>query len=160
MLNVIQLYWDGPHSVSYDRVNQKYFIHEGGEKLVGNTIFSSGVYQVYGNHPVYGRGSLLYIGKVSRTNNSKRNFKKRIVEHLSGKFWYENEITLYFSTVGAEDESCLDDIESLLIAVHKPAMNSQNLIMPTEGAKNIHILNLDFRGGLVPECSGLWFDFK
>lgn len=50
----------------------------------------------------------------------------------------------------------IDLAEKLLINVHKPAYNTQNLItIPDERLQNIHILNWGYYRDLLPEVSGL-----
>lgn len=47
--SLIQILWDGPYSIT-DLVKLK------------NEEIDYGIYQIYGNHPVYGNDVLLYIG--------------------------------------------------------------------------------------------------
>ena len=48
---IVHIEWDGPFSI--DKAKEK----------TGKDDY--GVYQIYGNHPVYGYGALLYIGKTA-----------------------------------------------------------------------------------------------
>jgi hypothetical protein len=48
---IVHIEWDGPFSI--DEAKEK------------NGKDDYGVYQIYGNHPVYGYGASLYIGKAA-----------------------------------------------------------------------------------------------
>jgi len=120
-----------------------------------------GIYQIYGDHPVYGENTLLYIGQTK-----DQVYSQRLKQH--GYFEKSHIHSLrrlhlsYFSKTGdINQENRLDFIdltEKLLINAHFPAYNSQEIkdAIDKEYFKNeILIMNWGERGKLLPECSSL-----
>lgn len=117
-----------------------------------------GIYQIYGKHPVYGTGVLLYIGKADLQTIGKR---------ISQENWWDtndpNNLQIYAGRMAGADTPSQDEwskeidlAEKLLIYVHKPAYNSKNLAsVREEDLKNIHILNWGSYRDLLAEVSGL-----
>jgi hypothetical protein len=126
-----------------------------------------GVYQIYGYHPIYGKLSLIYIGKAR-----DRTFALRIIEHPLD-LWEQTggpiEIHLgRLHGVSTPDVTdwCkqIDWVETLLIYAHKPSHNSQLISdFPYEMDKvieDIHILNYGSYRSLLPEVSGARWSSK
>ena len=119
------------------------------------------LYAIYGTHPVYGTGSLLYIGR------SERSGSKRLSEHNP---WVKNEsgqVYFYLGSVGefenwalwdveknrkSVDPSVVASIETLLIHAHQPAYNLKSLRKPSE-FRRIRLFNSGKYETLLPECS-------
>jgi hypothetical protein len=126
-----------------------------------------GIYQIYGNHPIYGSNSLLYIGIAT-----DQSFSKRISAHK--KDWLKDpdlgSVTIFLGDVykqrgkvykESEDFSNEDweiitkQCEQLLIYALGPVYNSQNKqSIQEEELRELHILNWGDRGNLYPEISG------
>jgi excinuclease UvrABC nuclease subunit len=100
----------------------------------------SGIYQVYGDSPVYGPSSLLYIGQAD-------NLKTRLKSHLGGgALSFQNNTTVRYA---ACDEPELTTAESILIATHKPSMNSAYINAPSQTTRLVMIQNHGERGVLT-----------
>lgn len=145
-MKLIHIDWDGPIKLSE-------------LSKITDSEFDYGIYQIYGSHNVYGSNTLLYIGKADRQTIGKR---------ISQEHWWwntsdPNNLLVYIGRLAGEttpdeyqwsDE--IDLAEKILINVHKPAYNTQNLItIPDEKLQNIHILNWGYYRDLLPEVSGL-----
>ena len=74
------------------------------------------LYQLYGDHHIYGRDTLLYIGKSVYADNRMR-------AHLNGIFSFVNNLSVSIGKIDNYDES-LEIPESILIACHKPSYNN------------------------------------
>jgi len=137
MERVIHVEWSGSYSYS---------------EVINNSLkddftvkpSDSGLYQIYGNHPVYGNDVLIYIGKTNQ------NFLKRLkgrsvimdnadfsnVKIYLGKIFYDN----------CEHNSSIDEdiskAESLLIHFHKPSNNSSNINSFKCFDENITVINI------------------
>ncbi len=151
---IIHIEWYGP----FNRCEIEKFTNE-------KTDF--GVYQIYGDHPVYGKSSLIYIGKAR-----DRTFGQRIVEHPLD-LWEQTggPIQIYFGRLHGDstpnvNEWCkqIDLVETLLIHAHKPSHNSQTINdFSTEMDKaiaDIHVLNYGSYRSLLPEVSGARWSSK
>lgn len=116
-----------------------------------------GVYQIYGNHPVYGSDKLLYIGKAS-----SQTFGVRIKQQP----WQFNpdgeRINFYIGRLSGSNtpnddewDRQIDSAERLLIYAHGPAYNSAGLnSLPESQVRNVHVFNWDTYRDLLPEVSG------
>ena len=148
--SLIQILWDGPYSIT-DLVKLK------------NEEIDYGIYQIYGHHPVYGNGVLLYIGKADF---------QTIGQRVSQENWLDtndsNNTQIYVGRChGSKNPTQtewsveIDLAEQLLIYVHKPAYNSKG-ISSIEDLKfqDIHILNWGNYRSLLPEISGLRWTSK
>jgi hypothetical protein len=118
-----------------------------------------GIYQIYGNHSVYGDNSLLYIGKTKKQTYSKRiNGHKDFDASQVSKF---TKLHLsYFCKIDdlseANWDEAIDLVETVFIRAHSPALNSQNVMGFLEkDTPNILIYNWGERGSLLPEVSTL-----
>ena len=104
---IVHIEWDGPFSI--DKAKEK----------TGKD--NRGVYQIYGNHPVYGYGALLYIGKAAG-----QTFSERIKQEEK---WLKKEygpFQIYTGDVDEEEtdiqwEALVDLVEKFLIYSHQPA---------------------------------------
>jgi len=149
----IHINWSGTHSL------------KDVESLNGPEDF--GVYQVYGNHPVYGSGVLLYIGRAV-----KQTFKTRFAQPDHVGTWQNNpdagRVEVYVGRLWGlktpDDETWNRHIilaERLLIYVHEPAKNAQKELKRLEpDLRPVHILNWHCHRDLLPEVSGAaWTGF-
>ncbi|MGN4718480.1 hypothetical protein ACTFQ7_22070 [Bacillus cereus group sp. MYBK226-2] len=148
--SLFQILWDGPYNIT-DLIKLK------------NEEIDYGIYQIYGNHPVYGNDVLLYIGKadlqtigqrISQENwpdtNDSNNTKIYVGRFHGSKNPTETEWSVE-----------IDLAERLLIYVHKPAYNSKGISSLTElEFQDIHILNWGNYRSLLPEISGLRWTSK
>jgi len=120
-----------------------------------------GIYQLYGDHPLYGNDVLLYIGKAEI-----QTFYTRITQHEE---WYTNNIKNYTRIIlgrvvkldNANKENWGDVIsktEKLLITAHNPSLNKQevNKLISHE-SEEFQVLNWDNYGDLYPEISSYRF---
>jgi len=143
---IVHIEWDGPFKI--EQAKEK------------NGKDDYGVYQIYGNHPIYGYGVLLYIGKAV-----DQTFGERIKqEEEKGSKWLADKdcwpIEIYTGDVdesetGMEWEVVTDLVEKLLIYSHQPACNSSSIgSISDKDLRDIHILNWELRRNLLPEVSG------
>jgi hypothetical protein len=124
-----------------------------------NTAKDYGIYQVYGDHPVYGPDTLLYIGKAKDQTYSTRlnghyDFDASQVARFSKLY------LSYFCKVDDLSEAnwgdAIDIVEKAFIKAHFPALNSQHVMGFLEAdTPNILIYNWGERGRLLPEVSTL-----
>ena len=147
--HVIDLEWTGAYPVPYNSSTELYELGEYKENILNN----SGFYQIYGNHPIYGRDVLLYIGETKKSETTERSFFDRMSEHFSGKFWYFENLSIYIAPCKLDLEVHLA-AESILIAAHKPALTIQHLNQAKESAQSVIVRNWGAKGSLLPECSG------
>ena len=75
------------------------------------------LYQLYGDHHIYGRDTLLYIGKSVYADNRMR-------AHLNGIFGFVNNLSMSIGKIDNYDDS-LEILESILIACHKLSYNKE-----------------------------------
>ncbi len=162
----IRIEWDGPYSlfdIGYDEKEDKYLSKK--IEFLNDQKKDMGVYQIYGQHPVYGSNVLLYIGKTETQTFAKR---------LSQEFWQYNSdyknIQIYVGRLFGEYQpsdkewnTMINIAERMLIYAHSPSMNSsniQNIFRDKRKLKefeNIRIFNYDNYRSLMPEVSGeLW----
>lgn len=141
---VVRVIWTGPYTLE--------------EVLTKTGENDYGVYQVYGRHPVFGRDSLLYIGRAVR-----QTFAQRFLQHAP---WVREAlgVTIHLGRLADDDFSHSDgwtewdqlvcDVEALLIFRHSPPYNSQSI--GTYNGQSLHIQNWGDAGDLMQECSSLW----
>lgn len=148
--SLIQILWDGPYSIT-DLVKLK------------NEETDYGIYQIYGNHPIYGNDVLLYIGKADF---------QTIGQRISQENWpdtndYKNTKIYVGRFHGSKNPTAtewsveIDLAERLLIYVHIPVYNAKVIssIKDLE-FQDIHILNWGNYRSLLPEISGLRWTSK
>lgn len=151
---IFEVYWQGPYRV--DNVADDLEDDDKPENYV--------LYTIYSSHPLYGKNSLLYIGKT------KRGAKERLNEHKwlsSDKY---GDVRIYIASLGEfnnwddsneitffdrANDDIVSKIESILIYSHQPAYNSMNKKTAQE-ATNIRIFNTGEYGALRPEISSLY----
>ena len=142
-MKTLHIEWEGPFDI--EKAKSK------------NGKEDYGVYQIYGNHPVYGSGVLIYIGKAVDQNFGVRFYQEE-KSWLSDKDY--SPIEIYFGKVdesetGMKWAKVTDLVEKLLIYSHQPACNSSNIgSIPDKSLQDIHILNWGDRRDLLPEVSG------
>lgn len=124
---IYDVYWEGPYSL--EAITQ-----DRNRELVKEWHC---LYQIYGDHPTYGRDVLLYIGKTERA------IKERLSEHYSRFYNQCEEVKVFFASFGnftswaemrkdnydpvSQDSVMLNAIESLLIYAHQPSYNIKSL---------------------------------
>ncbi|MEK3981638.1 hypothetical protein MKY37_21785 [Psychrobacillus sp. FSL K6-2836] len=148
--HLIQIQWEGP----YKLIELPSLMRE-------DTDY--GIYQIYGNHPIYGNDVLLYIGKSDCQTIGKRVFQEDWINTNDS-----NNIKIYVGRLhGPQNPTYeiwskeIDLAERLLIYVHKPAYNSKSISsLPDSELQNIHILNWGHHRNLLPELSGLRWTSK
>jgi hypothetical protein len=113
-----------------------------------------GLYQVYGDHPVYGSKALLYIGKSERQTVADRvesdswQLRDAQAEVHVGLIVNQEDLT------AAERERLIGAAERLLILAHKPSQNAREFKNPPEpSGEHFHLLNWGARRSLLPEVS-------
>ncbi len=121
----IKIFWEGPFKINdilEGNIDKKYDV----------TSQSQGLYQIYGSHPLYGNGVLVYIGRTKDKNGFQSRLKGRwVIEDGSDS---EN-VQVYLGTVlndgkkysDEETSNIIDKSEVLLINAMKPAYNSSNI---------------------------------
>ena len=121
----IKILWEGPFIIDDildGNIDKNYVV----------TPKSQGLYQIYGSHPLYGNGILVYIGKTKDKNGFQSRLKGRwVIENGSDA---EN-VQVYLGTVlndgkkysDEETNNIIDKSEVLLINAIKPAYNSSNI---------------------------------
>jgi len=142
---IIDVYWEGPF---------KWGEHE--DKIDNCHV----IYAIYGIHPVYGRETLLYIGKTSKVRN-------RMVAHAG---WIEDEydeVSIRVASLGRitswkkwneferyrkARSRTVTGVEALLINAHQPAYN-QTSKDSLGSAKGFRVFNTGRIGSLLPEVS-------
>lgn len=136
----VRVRWDAPRSLK-----------ETQELKDGN--LDVGIYQVYGEHVVFGSGALLYIGKAC-----DQTFGERFVQHVK---WldYESDPFIRVGRIesdcyqsDAEWERLVDCVEALTIYWHSPPYNSR-CIVRYDKPEFIRVQNWGHRGRLMPEYS-------
>lgn len=148
------VYWEGPYSIAdiiHNEINDEAFVHAG-----------HCLYQIYGDHPCYGRGVLLYIGKtdaqgvITRIKQHSERFTSQCEEvkvfiaschEFIG--WKERSEILQYNLI---DSTVIDIIETLLIYAHQPSYNSSKLKSPRVGL-HMRVFNTGRRKSLLPEIS-------
>src|SRR5699024_4002576 len=120
---------------------------------INNYEIDYGIYQIYGNHIVYGENVLLYIGQAN-----EQTFYTRITQHA---YWLENHFSFYIGrligqlTPSYEKWHKISAAEQLLINIHAPAYNTANInSVYVDKVGHLHILNVVKYKSLLPEVSG------
>lgn len=132
----IHIEWQGPFSLDEAKSNQGF-----------------GLYQYYGDHPVYGQGVLLYIGKTEST------FAARLNQH-NWETWVPAPMSVYLGNLCGPDDIAedqwpvlIDMAENILIFAHSPAFNSSRLNTIRSRDRDVRVFNWGNRKSLLPEVS-------
>lgn len=114
-IKIIEINWEGPFTE--EEIETK---HNAGDY---------GLYQVYGNHEIYGKDVLLYIGKAA-----SQTFGTRLPQHDDWYGWKEIEMKYYLGKFGGTENTTSNDwddqinfAESGLIIYCQPSYNSSGL---------------------------------
>lgn len=140
-VEVIQLKWEGPFRIEDLRA-------------LNNYETDYGIYQIYGNHLVYGENVLLYIGHAN-----EQTFYTRITQH---SYWLENHFIIYIGRLSGQVTPSheiwhdkISAVDQLLIHIHAPAYNTANInSVNIDKVGHLHILNVGKYKSLLPEVSG------
>jgi hypothetical protein len=138
---VIHIEWEGPFS--FNDLNK-----------FNDAKIDFGVYQIYGNHPIYGSDILLYIGKAQEETFFMRLYPDR-------EYW-QKHCGIYLGRLAGDKtphneewSRQIDLAEKLLIYSHSPAYNSSNIAsIPDNALRDVHIFNWFEHRDLLPEVSG------
>ena len=121
--------------------------------LVADKIKNSKVlYKIYGDHHVYGRDVLLYIGIST-------NIKSRFDTHLKGVFQFVNNKSVSLGVINDNFNGKLEIPESILIANHKPAFNKEYIHSVDQSAMEFKtiVINNGNNGMLKTCCTNYWW---
>jgi hypothetical protein len=149
---IIHINWSGP----YDLAEMARF----------NGPADWGIYQIYGHHPVYGNGALLYIGKTERDIGG---FAGRVPNSAGWSHMNpgDDRIEIYLGRLfgmtmpdSATWERYIGLAERLLIYAHTPARNLKRELIPSDPELfRVHVVNWRQYRDLLPEVSGArWTD--
>ena len=98
------------------------------------------VYQVYGDSQIYGKNVLVYIGQAGHGGH-------RIGQHLDRKTTVHNLPNPTFRVAECPAEM-LTELESTLIAMHKPSRNSEFIMTAVRRDPPLLIFNHGDKGDL------------
>ncbi len=136
----IHINWEGP------------FTHS--EALNLNSKCDYGLYTFYGDHLMYGKDVLLYLGKAE-----KQTFGIRIRQH-NWELWTSGIISLYVGRIASKTPLIKEDwhlqislAEKIILQSHNPSFNSSNLNTIGYRGEDTRILNWGKRKLLLPEVS-------
>ena len=121
-IEIINIEWEGPLTLkkAYNKKKKS----------------DKGVYQVYGDHPVYGLDVLFYIGETTGT------FGERLENHEQDFENWEQKIEIYLGRIDTDRNALPSDeerislirrVEKLLILACWPALNCQGI----KGSSNV-----------------------
>jgi hypothetical protein len=147
VLRKVRVRWFGPYSVDAVQARK------------GASDDRYGLYQIYGNHVVFGPGALLYVGMAR-----DQTYAKRFSQHHS---WlkHEQKPAIHLGLLEKDDyvqeapdwpdwRQLLGDVEALTIFWHSPPYNSKNIVR--YDGQPLHVQNWGERGRLLPEYSSHW----
>lgn len=136
----ININWEGP--LSLDQAKQL------------NSDQDFGLYQFYGDHPVYGQNVLLYIGKAE-----KQTFSNRLAQH-NWDTWIPSNLEIYVGRICTENKiqnkewaRLIDLSERIQIYSHSPAFNTSNLNKINSPVPQARVMNWGMRKSLLPDVS-------
>jgi hypothetical protein len=126
------------------------------ENFKTNNISTEGrgfLYCHYSESHIYGQNVLSYIGR------SERDAGLRLQEHLKSFFGFVEMVERRIGIVKQDDGISLEEIESILIANHKPYYNKEYLheIHPASKSRKIIVINNLHRGQLKNSCTNYWW---
>ncbi|WP_156884570.1 hypothetical protein [Pandoraea thiooxydans] len=136
----INIDWQGPFTLE--------------EALQLHTEVDYGLYQYYGDHPIYGQNVLLYLGSAI-----KQPFGKRLAQH-NWHVWTSAPVQIYVGRLCSEEpiESTaarqqLALAEAILLFSHSPGFNTSNLNSIGHKGEDVRVMNWGKRKSLYPEAS-------
>ena len=136
----IHIDWQGPLSIS--------------QAVELQSSCDYGLYQYYGDHPVYGASVLLYIGKAAR-----QTFGCRLSQH-NWHSWIPSNTEIYVGRICCETPieatewvRVIDLAERILLFSHSPAFNTANLNSIGHKGEDARVFNWGKRRSLLPEAS-------
>ena len=149
----IKIEWDGPFKVGevIEKMNRA-----GDAPLWDGEDY--GLYQIYGDHTLCKKNTLLYIGITT-----ERTFSQRFKEHKTwlDKDQKEEDVHIYLGRVydpkrHLTDEDWKSDIkitEKILIYIYSPNYNSRELTDPPDLSpyESIRLIHTGQRGEIGPE---------
>lgn len=163
-LEEINIWWEGPFShkqIIDDKIDNKKY---------DNKPTNIGLYQVYGNHLLYGNNVLLYIGITTEQDFKTRLKNRWIIEDGSDV----GNVEIYLGRIFSNDEAVnskqeknfIIKAEALLVNALKPAFNS-SYINSVHNKKinnddeNFIVFNNNSYKNLLPELSTQrwWHDY-
>lgn len=149
----IKIEWDGPFKV--DEVIEK--MNRAGEAPLWDGE-DYGLYQIYGEHTLCGKNTLLYIGITT-----ERTFSQRFKDH---KIWLDKDqkdtdVNIYLGRVYDPKRHLSDKIwksdvqiaEKILIYIYSPNYNSRELTVPPDLSphESIRLVHTGKRGKIESE---------
>jgi len=133
---LVQVFWEGPFSVE--------------QAIERPEAAGQGVYQLYGQHIVFGLNSLLYIGMTDG-----QTFARRLRQHRDRWLQYETDVSVRLGLLRDHGSlKLLRNIEALTIWWHSPPYNSKCIWR--YGGTPLRVQNWGARGSLQPEYSSHW----
>ncbi len=148
----IYIDWDGPYS--FDELDE-----------LDDRSSDYGIYQVYGNHPLYGEEVLLYLGTTDEGTFAHKLRAEREYWEAEPEF---HPLSLYvgrlagLSTPSGEVWAQEIDLAArLLIYAHAPAFNGREVgANPDPDLADLHLINWGNYRDLAPEVSGARWLYK
>jgi hypothetical protein len=152
LCRIIEVKWEESHSITHDAFQGKATLN----KL---PVRKECLYQIYGDSPIYGMATLLYIGKTGREP------KTRLSQHLRSKFSRQRNLSVRIGSIKTDPDcdvsmpELLAIAESILIATHKPSHNIEFIDnLSVDALKACYLVhNHGNRGLLSLECSSFWW---
>jgi|GEM_PF-561822 len=133
-----------------------------------NTEEDYGIYQIYGDHPVYGENTLLYIGRARGITYSTRMIKhgQDFFDKCHISCFRKLHLSYFLKSEDVSKEkweTYIDFVENLLIYSHFPAYNSVSIKNPKlklPYGNEVLVINWDERGKLLPEVSSMKYSYR
>ena len=124
---------------------------------------ANGIYQIYSDHPIFGRNTLLYIGKTFGKEGN-RSFHSRLAEHDGEWACYESNCCAYLGEVSdssgqAVGNSTIELAETLLIAWHYPPYCTRSKEYDSTKLQDLWVQSIGNRQRLFECVSTGWIIF-
>jgi hypothetical protein len=136
----INIDWQGPLSID--------------QALQLHADTDHGLYQYYGDHPIYGQSVLLYLGSAIR-----QSFGRRLSQH-NWHDWTGSPVQIYVGRLHTEEKVEADTArqilalaEAILLFSHSPGFNTSNLNSIGYKGEDVRVMNWGKRKSLLPEVS-------
>lgn len=134
--HLVQVVWEGPLPLD--------------QALTRDTDEDLGLYQVYGDHLVFGPVALLYVGMTA-----DQKFAARFKQHKARWLQFDTGVEIRLGRLrDKNDMRVIGDVEALTIWWHSPPYNCKH-IWGYDGAP-LRIQNWGARGRLHAEYSSHW----